>query len=167
MSAPVGIQGEFKAEQAWDAIAELLADQLDGVDVAKIADKDFNDKGEMIMDPPSVRVLFFGEVARSTSDSQRRSYDVIGQYLILVADQDLSGSSANQAEASLKMATRVKPILAGSRILLSGGDVSEPVTYVSMEQLAVDGVGTAYALAFEVPGLAQFAGINAYPLGGD
>jgi hypothetical protein len=167
VSAPVGIQGEFKAEQAWDAMVVLAAAQLDQVDVAKIADKDFNDQGEMIMNPPSARVLFFGEKALSTSDSQRRSYNSIYMFLILVADQDLSGSSANQAEASLMLATRVKAIFNGARIVLADGDISEPITYTGIEAVPAAGVGMAYAVAFEVPGLAQFPATNSYPLGGD
>jgi len=167
MSAPVGIQGEFKAEQAWDSLTTLLTNQLDGVDVAKIADKDFNDQGEIIMEPPSARVMYAGEAALSTSDSQRRSYDSLYRFLILVANQDLSGSSANQAEASLKLATIVKRVLAGARIVLSDGDISAPITYIAMEPVPTVGVGMAYGVAFEVPGLAQFPGDNAYPLGGD
>jgi hypothetical protein len=167
VSAPVGIQGEFKAEQAWDAMVALAADQLDGVDVAAICDKDLNDEGEIIMNPPSARVLFAGEVDLSTSDTQRRSYNAIYRFVILVADQDLSGSSANQARASLLLATIVKRILSGARIVLADGDISEPITYTGMEPVPTQGVGMAYGVAFEVPGLAQFPGTNAYPLGGD
>jgi hypothetical protein len=168
MSVPVGIQGEFKVDQAWDAITALLVAQLAaGFDVAKISDRDFNDQGEIIMTPPSARVLFDGEGAASTSDSQRLSYNVVQRFIILVADQDLSGSSADQAMASLLVARQVKALLAGARILLVDGDISEPLTYVSMMPMPVDGIGSAYAIAFEVPGLAQFPGTNALPVGGN
>lgn len=167
MSGIVGTQGQFKAEQAWHALTRLLDAQMDGVDVAMICDKDFNDQGEIIMNPPSARVFYAGEIALSTSDSQRLSYDSRYRFIILVADQDLSGSSANQAVASLKLAIVAKAILAGARILLADGDISEPMVYLSMEPMPTEGLGMAYGLAFEVPGLAQFPGTNAFPAGGD
>lgn len=159
-------QGQFKVDQAWDCIVTLLDSQLGIRDIAKICDRDFNDQGEIIMSPPSARVLFDGEGASSTSDTQRLSYNVVSRFIVLVADQDLSGGSAAQAEASLLIANTVKTVLIGARLLLSDGDISEPLTYVSMLPMPTDGVGTAYAVAFEVPGLAQFPGTNAHPDGG-
>jgi hypothetical protein len=166
MSGIIGIQGQFKADQAWNALTALLVAQLTGVDVAMIADKDFNDQGEIIMTPPSARIFYAGEIAHSTSDSQRLSYNSVYRFVILVADQDLTAGSANQAAASLKLAITVKAVLAGARLLLTDGDISEPLVYISMEPIPTEGVGMAYGLAFEVPGLAQFPGANALPAGG-
>lgn len=163
MSQP---QGVFATDQAWQAIADLLTSQLEDVDCAVISDKDFNENGEIVMQPPSVRVFFAGEIAKATSDSQRLSYEVDGRYAVMVADIDYS-SAANQAMASAALLAQVKSILAGARIVLSGGDVSEPVQWVSTEPQPVEGVGMAYCLGFIVPGLAQFPGTNARPQGGN
>lgn len=158
-------QGQFKADQVWDALLDLLIEQLDQVDVASISQRDFSQEGEIILTPPSVRVLFDGESAHSTSDSQRLSYEVVGRFLVMVADQDLR-SAVHQARASAKLAAQAKNLLAGARIVLADGDVSEPVTWVSTQMLPVPDLGIAYALAFEVPGLAQFDGLNAQPAQG-
>jgi hypothetical protein len=155
-------QGEFCTNEVWACFTDLLRQQLDGVDVQSITSKDFSDDGELILNPPSVRSFFAGEGAASTSDTQRLSYNVVGRYIVLCANEDLRDPAA-QAKASLNLAGQVKAILAGARLLFPDGETSEPITYVGMEPEPVDGLGVAYAAAFEVPGLAQFAGANAWP----
>ena len=161
-----GIQAEFKAEQVWTALIALLVAQLPKVDIQAISDKDFNENAELIMVPPSVRVFFEGSVAKSTSDTQRLSYDVVDRFVILCADQDYT-SPAKQAIASALLASKVLVQMAGTRILLTDGDISEPITWIETAPQPVKGVGVAYALAFEVPGLAQYPGANAQPIGGN
>lgn len=160
-------QGEFATAEVWDAFTALLDGQLgNAVDVQQITTKDFSESGELIMSPPSVRSFFAGEGAASMSDTQRLSYNVTGRYIALCGDENLR-SPAAQAQASLALAGQVKTLMAGTRLLLKSGDTSEPVTYIGMEPEPVEGLGVAYAVAFEVPGIAQFAGINAHPAGGD
>jgi hypothetical protein len=159
-------QGQFKTDQAWQALVALLEKQLQGVDVAAISSQDFNEDGEIIMDPPSVRVFFAGEAAAATSDSQRLSYLVDGRYVVLCADQDRT-SVFDQANASIQLVTKVKNMVAGSRLLLTDGDISEPLIWVSTEVQPVDGIGVAYGVGFIIPGLAQFTGANAHPQGGN
>ncbi len=153
-------QGTLATHLAWQALVTLLTAQLPAFNVAAISDRDFNEAGEIIMDPPSIRIFFAGEVARATSDSQRLSYEVEGRYGVLCADQDLS-SVANQAFASATLLDQVKSALCGARLLLADGETTEPVQWVNTEPLPVDGIGVAYSLGFVVPGLAQFAGTNA------
>jgi len=160
-----GVQAQFKTDQAWDAIVALLEGQLVKVDVAAICERDFNEEGELVMNPPSVRVFFAGEAAQSTSDSQRLSYLVDGRYIVLCADQDLRGV-IDQARASIQLVNQVKAILAGARLALADGDVSEPLIWFGTDPQPVDGIGTAYGVGFIVPGLAQFPGANAQPIGG-
>ena len=157
-------QGEFTTSEMWDAFTALLAASLAGVDVKRISARDFNDGGELILNPPSARSFFAGEGAASTSDTQRLSYNVVARMIVLCADQDLSDPVA-QAQASLTLAGKVKTAMIGARLVLASGDTSEPITYIGMEPEPVEGLGIAYAAAFEVPGLAQFAGANANPAG--
>lgn len=152
-------QGEFKIDQGWQAIVAILSGQLPGTDVAAISDKDFNEDGEIIMTPPSVRVFFNGEVAESTSDSQRLSYLTNGRYGVLCADQDYHSVIA-QAYASVQLVNKVKELLAGARLLLTDGDTSEPLIYMGTTPIPVEGIGVAYGVEFIVPGLAQFPGTN-------
>ena len=155
----------LNTELVWKAFT-LLLDQLEGVNVAEISERDFNEAGELIMSPPSVRSFFTGEKASSLSDTQRLSYNVTGVYVALCASEDLRGS-VDQAKASLRLASRVKTIMAGARLALPDGDITEPVTFISMHPEPLDDVGVAYAVTFEVPGIAQFPGANAWPSGGE
>jgi hypothetical protein len=157
-------QGEFATNEVWDAFTALLTQQLPDVDVKKITGREFTEGGELITVTPSVRCFFAGESATSTSDTQRLSYNVVGRLMVFCADNDL-GSPEAQALVSLKLASRVKTILIGARVVLPSGDVSEPATYCGMEFDTVQDLGITYIPVFEVPGLAQFAGANANPAG--
>lgn len=156
-------QGAWNTDQVWDALTALLASQLAGVDCATITDRDFNEDGELIMNPPSVRTFFESETAQATSDSQRLSYLVDGRYTVLVVDQDYRGVT-EQARATIQLVNQVKSILAGARLLLPTGETSEPLQWYATAPQPVDGVGVAYAVGFLVPGLAQFPGVNANPV---
>lgn len=156
-----GTQGPFSVELCWKVLNQLLIDQLAGVDVQAISDKDYNDNGEVIMTPPSVRTFYAGSRFSSTSDSQRLSYESVGRFIILCADEDRSGDAILQAYASVKLVDQVLDLLAGTRINLPAGDISEPITVTDIEPVPCEGVGTAYGIAIEVPGLAQFSGVNA------
>ena len=153
-------QGPFPQKQTWEVLLALLTAQLAGVDVQGITDKDFNQDDEIIMTPPSLRVQYTGAGFHSTTDSQRLSYEAVGRFIILCADEALQ-DVISQAMVSIALADQVCGILAGTRINLPSGDISEPITLVAIEPVPVDGVGMAYAVAIEVPGLAQFAGANA------
>lgn len=159
-------QGEFTTLEAWEAFTGLIASQLTGVDVKEISVKDFSEDGELVMSPPSVRSFFAEETAQSTSDTQRLSYNAVVRMIALCGDEDLRSPQA-QAKASLRLAGQVKSLMIGARLVLASGDRSEPVTYIGTIPEPVEGLGIAYAAAFEVPGLAQFAGPNANPAGGD
>jgi len=156
-----GAQGPFSVEMCWKVLNQLLIDQLTGVDVQAISENDYNESGEVIMTPPSVRTFFAGQRFMSTTDSQRLSYESVGRYILLCADEDRSGEAILQAYASVKLVDQVLAIVAGTRINLPAGDRSEPITITEIEPVPCQGVGTAYGVAIEVPGLAQFAGVNA------
>jgi hypothetical protein len=156
-----GAQGPFSVELCWKVLNQLLIDQLAGVDVQAISENDYNAKGEIIMTPPSVRTFYAGSRFMSTTDSQRLSYESVGRYIILCAEEDRSGEAILQAYASVKLVDQVLNILAGTRINLPAGDRSEPITITDIEPVPCEGVGTAYGIAMELPGLAQFTGVNA------
>lgn len=158
---PNGAQGPFSVELAWKVVNQLLMDQAGISDVQAICEKDYNESGEVVMTPPSVRTYYAGTRFLSTSDSQRLSYESVGEFFILCADEDHSGDAILQAYASVKLVDQVLSILAGARINLPAGDRSEPITILRIEPVPCAGVGTAYGIAIEVPGLAQFTGANA------
>jgi hypothetical protein len=153
-------QGPFPQDQTWKVLNAMLADQLIDVDVQAISEKDFNADGDIIMTPPSVRTFYAGTGYEATSDLQRLSYDVAGRFMILCGAQDLTSAIA-QAQASARLADQVCGILAGARLNLPNGDQSIPVLLKAIEPLPIDGLGMGYAVAIEVPGLAQMPGTNA------
>lgn len=160
---PISYAGQLSTVEVWQTLLQMLRDQLGSqnppVDVQAISDKDFNTAGEIIMNPPSVRIFFAGESA-SAIETQKLNYDAVGRYIVACADQDLR-STQDQALASALLAVKVKAILVGARINLASGDQSEPVAWISTEPMPVVGLGMAYALGIEVPGIAQFPGTNA------
>jgi len=157
----MNLQGTFATLLVWQTLQQLLTDQLNGVDVQSISNADFNADGELIMTPPSIRVFYAGEKAGNFGDAQRLSYNAVQRYMVTCADQSLTAVLADQAMASAALADKVKNILAGARISLVGGEQSEPIAWVGTEPVEVAGVGTAYAVAIEVEGIAQFPGVNA------
>jgi phage gp37-like protein len=155
-----GTQSNFPQDQAWRVLNAMLAQQLAGVDVQPVSEKDYNGD-ELILTPPSVRTYFGGSVFAATSDSQKLSYDVTSRFFALCADENRGPDAIEQAYASAHLAVKVSTILAGARINLPSGDQSEPITLVAIEPLPAAGIGMGYAVAVEVPGLAQYTGANA------
>ncbi len=151
----------FAMEMVWLEVMALFSKGLDGCDVQPVSENDF-EGDDLVLSPPSVRVFFAGCGFSSTSDSQRLSYEVVGRFVAICGDEDRT-SLSNQALASLAVATSVVGLIAGARIQLPDGQLSEPVTLTSLETVGVKGLGAAYAVGFEVPGLAQYLGLNAYP----
>ena len=152
--------GEFAIDLVEDALIALLTAQLVDVDVAATAAKDFDDNGNLILNPPSVRTQFAGETA-SSFENQHLNYDVDQNYLVLCLDQDLGPVAQVQRTKSAQLLGTVKHLLIGARLALADGSVSEPVRYVQADPLPVEGIGTAFVAMFAVGGIANFAGVNA------
>lgn len=162
------VQGPFRADLVWQALMDMLVDGLvvsrgsdNACDVQPVSENDFQGDA-LIMTPPSVRVFFAEATGDPMSDSQRLSYNAVERFVALCGDQD-AGDRSRQALVSLSLAGDVIEILAGARIVLSSDEVSEPVRWLSTSPMPVAGLGTVYAVAFEVPGLAIYPGINAQP----
>jgi hypothetical protein len=155
------VQAQFPATDVWDRIVDLLHAQLEGVDVKHVTDKDFDGNGELVLTAPSVRVMYVNS-HREKIENQCMAYETVHRVLILCGDEDRR-SSIDQARASLALSERVEVVVAGARILLSTTERSEPVCLGDTEPLPVNGLGTAYAVAIEVPGPAIYPAPNANP----
>ena len=153
--------GMFAANLVWRAFVDLFTSGLPTVDVQPVTEKDLDGDG-LILTPPSIRVFYAGDSAEAMGDAQRQNYDRSVR-LIAVCGDTYAGDSIQQAYASLALADQAAALAVGARILLSTGEVSEPARFISIEGVPAKGVGMAYAVAFEVPGLAQFPAPNAYP----
>jgi len=153
------VQAIFPATDCWDQLTALLAAQLDGVDVKHVTDKDFDGNGELVLNPPSVRVMYVNS-HKVAIENQGTAYTVSHRFLLLCGDENRQ-SAIDQARASLALSQRVETVVAGARLLLPTSEQSEPITVGDTEPLPVQGLGVAYALAIEVPGDAVYPGTNA------
>lgn len=153
-------QANFPQDQAWRVLNAMLAAELDGVDVQPVSEKDFQGD-ELILTPPSVRTYFAGAAFSSLSDMQRQNYNVVNRFFVLCADEYRGPDAIEQAYASARLVVAVLGVLAGARINLPSGDQSEPITILSVEPMPTAGLGMGYAVAVEVPGLAQYPAPNA------
>jgi hypothetical protein len=157
---------EYPVDMVWDAMQKLLEEQLPGVDVAAAGEKDFDDDGQLIIQPPSVRGLFAGETAE-TEDVQHMTYAALPVFDILCIDEDVSSDTQAQRRSSLRLAARVKHILAGAKLVIAPASEgceavkSDAVIYRGMMPVPTANIGMGYAVAFGVPGIAQFDAPNA------
>lgn len=143
------------------AVANLIKAGLgggSGVDVDSIGERDINEEGQLVFRPPCVRTRYAGGNYGPPKENTHTVYDYAPQIEIFCVDEDLRSSQA-QREASKRLLDRVKPILAGARIVLSDdGKNSEPIILRKDFPLPQDIVGMVYILVVEVPGIAQFPG---------
>jgi hypothetical protein len=153
------ITGEFAFDQTWDAMQTLLSTQLPGVNVAAAGEKDFDDEGALITTPPAIRGVFSGEEAESF-ETQKLGYNAVQAFVVICIDKHLGPDPQMQRRKSGQLAAKVKHILVGARLLLPDGNRTSPVEYTGMAPLPTK-IGMAYAAAFAVPSIAQFAGTNA------
>lgn len=158
------IQGEFAIEQTWDAIEDLLRAQLDGVDVDSIGEKDFDEQGDLTINPPAVRVCFLEETMAAPVETQNATYNGEQLFAVICAAEDLRGTQA-QRLASLRLASQVKHVLVGARLWLDDGTQTEPIIAAGTRPLPTAAMGMAYVAGFIVPNIAQFSAPNAYPTG--
>jgi hypothetical protein len=156
---------DFNPISMWASVVVLLKQQLgQDVDVDAIGEQDFDADGELSVRTPAVRVVF-GDEEATPIEMQGDNYAVEQSFGIICADQDLRDPQEQRVKA-LRLAQRVKRVLAGARLVTSYGEISEPVLYRRMRPLPTANVGLAYVPEFCVPGIAQFPAPNAQPSSG-
>lgn len=155
-------QGEFAIDQTWDAIVDLLSEQLDGVDVDAIGEKDFDEQGDLTVNAPAARVGFADEKAGQPIETQNATYNGEQLFFVVCAAEDLSGTNF-QRLASLRLVGQVKHVLTGARLWLADGTQTEPIIFSGTSPLPTKAIGMAYVAGFIVPNVAQFGAPNAYP----
>lgn len=155
------VSGEFAIDQTWAAIQALLQAQLGaGVDVDSIGSNDFDEQGDLTINPPAARVLFIDEKAGQPVDPQNATYNAEQAFAVLCAAEDISSVQA-QRSASAQLAGQVKHILTGARLVLANGTQTEPLMYMGTTPLPTKAIGMAYVAQFVVPNIAQFSAPNA------
>jgi hypothetical protein len=139
------------------ALLAALTAGLKGIYVGAIGDSDINDDDQLILQMPCARQRYVSTEYRNQGDNQWLTYDVCHLFEIWTAAEDLSSKEA-QRTATLALLRKVLPLMAGARLALPDGSVTEPVALKGIGKLPNDIIGQIYICTIEVSAIAQFPG---------
>lgn len=145
------------------AYATELGVDLAPVDIDSLGDEDFNAQGQLVLNPPSVRLRFRGAPYNNLHDSRRLTYQSEPNFELLCFESSLR-SKADERKQTLVLTAVATDQLAGARLNLQDGSKSMPITVVDVVLAeGEDGqpVDQLFAIRFIVEGIAQFSGVNA------
>lgn len=134
------------------------------VDINGLGDDDFDEEGQLVLQPPSLRVRFMGSPYNPARDNQRLTYQAHIQFEILCFESSLT-SKADERRQTLILVGTVQDQLAGTRLKLTDGTVSMPITMQDAVLIEGGGAGVdqLFAVHIEIEGFAQFSAANANP----
>jgi hypothetical protein len=132
------------------------------IDIDSLGDDDFNEDGQLILNPPSIRLRFGAAEYGTLRDSRRLTYQAEPQFEVLCFESSLR-SKADERKQTLVLVGVVQDQLSGARLDLADGSKSMPITLgrlalVETEQGPVDQL---FSQTIIVEGIAQFSGANA------
>ncbi len=161
------MSSNFRIDQVEAALLSLLTAGMPAaygaqVDVKSLGDKDFDDQGRLVLQPPALRERFIDAQMNNLRDNQRLTYQSVHNFEILCYESSLR-SRADERNQTLVLVASVVDQLAGARLLLADGTKSMPVTVKSVGLVEVDQgpVDQLFSVAIAVEGIAQFSGVNA------
>lgn len=142
--------------------AELGLSGPQGIDINSIGDKDFDEEGNLILRPPSMRVRFDSANYDNLRDNQRLSYETSMPFEILCFEESLR-SKKDQRQKTLVLVATAQDQIAGARLALADGTNSGPIEIKAAQIVVTDQgpVDQLFAITIIVPGIAQFSGANA------
>jgi hypothetical protein len=151
---------------AKDCLVTLLTTALAGyavaVDVREVGPKDFDDQGNLVLQKAAVRVRFGQADYSQVRDTTKTTLSAAIAFQIICRHESLR-SNSEQRDRALELASAVADALAGARLLLPDGTLSEPIGLLAILPVEDRGgvVQDCYGVSIEVPGYAQFAGTYA------
>jgi hypothetical protein len=159
----------FRIDWVEAALVALLKSKLAGaygqnVSVDSLGDKDFDEQGRLVLQPPAARVRFLDAPFQNLRDNQRLTYQVPMSFEILFFQSSLR-SPADERKQTLVLLGAGADVVTGARLELSDGSKSMPVAIKRAYLIdTLEGpVDQAFAVQIEVEGIAQFSGANANP----
>jgi hypothetical protein len=138
-------------------LAEPASNFPAGIAVGAIGDRDINDDDQLVLQMPCARQRYVGTAYKDSGDNQWLTYDTSHMFEIWCAAEDLTSKEAQRTATTAVLAV-VIPLVAGARLRLSDGSVTEPVALKNVGKLPDDIVGSIYILTIEICGIAQFPG---------
>lgn len=143
------------------AYAAALGATPQNVDIQSLGDRDFNAEGQLVLSPPSLRVLFAGAKYDKLRDNQRLTYEAGIIFHILCYESSLRSKKDERRQTLVLVATLLDQ-LAGARLALADGSSTSPIGLESVSLLTEQGaVDQLYDVTVVVNGIAQFSGANA------
>jgi phage gp37-like protein len=131
--------------------------------VQGLSSKDWDDQGNIIINPPAVLILFDGAQDTPTGDNTRLTYDTAYEFSLICGATDLS-STDNERNSVYALLAAVRAAVAGQRIPVDGNTLpvqpgtasSSPVALggIAMEQFSSNGAW--YSQRIRVQKTAQF-----------
>lgn len=134
------------------------------VNIDSLGDKDFDDDGRLVLQPPSVRVRFAAADYENLHDNQRLTYEGGLPFELLCFESSLR-SKADERRQTLVLVATVQDQLAGARLALADGSRTMPIEMKSVSLVASEEgpVDQLFSIVVLVKGIAQFSGANAQP----
>jgi hypothetical protein len=134
------------------------------INIDSLGDEDFDAEGQLVLQPPSIRVRFTDSPYNPLKDNQRLTYQAVPGFQLLCFESSLR-SKADERKQTLVLVSVVLDQLAGARINLADGSKTQPVTIenVQLVEGASAGVDQLFDVRIGIEGFAQFSGANANP----
>jgi hypothetical protein len=141
---------------------ELGSEGPAAVNIDSLGDDDFDEDGQLVLQPPSLRVRFRDDPYNPARDNQRLTYQSHQSYEILCFESSLR-SKADQRKQTLVLVSVVLDQLAGARISLADSSKTFPVSVLGVTRVDADGgpVDQLFSILVDIEGFAQFSGVNA------
>lgn len=168
------MSSQFRIDYVEAALLALLNEKLPAaygtelgtsvvsMDIDSLGDKDFDDDGQLTLQPPSIRVRFSAGNYDNLRDNRRLTYQANPQFEIWCFESSLR-SKADERKQTLVLVGVVQDQLAGARLNLSDGSKAMPITLesVGLIEMGSGAVDQLYAVTITIEGFAQFSGVNA------
>jgi hypothetical protein len=162
----------LRVDYAEAALIQLLEEKMEAaygapVQVDSLGDKDYDDDGSLVLQPPCLRVRFGRGVYDNLRDNQRLTYQGGLDFEVLAYESSLR-DPADERKQTLVLVAAVQDQLAGARLTLQDGSRTQPITMKSVALIETQGgpVDQLFSVVIEVNGVAQFSGVNAQETGG-
>jgi phage gp37-like protein len=163
------VSSTFRIDYVEAALLALLNTKLAAayggkVQIDSLGDKDFDDDGRLVLQPPAVRLRFAGADYENLRDNQRLTYEAAIPFELLCFESSLR-SKADERKQTLVLVATVQDQLAGARLVLADGSKTMPIEMKSISLVAAESgpVDQLFSIIVLVKGIAQFSGSNAQP----
>lgn len=158
---------QFQPNQVIASLVTLLRTVMPAayngaIDIDTLGDEDFDENGQLVLSPPSMRVRYRETNFNNLRDNRRLTYQATNQIEVLCFESSLAGKADERAQTMALVVVALNQ-LAGARLALADGTSSMPITIRSCGLVVTEEgpVDQLMAIGILVEGIAQFDGPNA------